>query len=442
MYKKNWVAAIALFIMCNISTISVASPWGASYFPNVPLTTHEGKEVRFFDDLIKDKIVAINFIYTSCPDTCPLETAQLVRVQNILGDRVGKDVFFYSISIDPKTDTPEVLKEYRERFGAKWTFLTGKKEDIILLRKKLGLYISEIQDGSNNHNVNMIIGNQKTGRWMKRSPFENVHLLADQLGNWLSGWKKKQVRAADYAEAPELRNIPRGEQIFRTRCATCHTVTGNEPAGALGPDLLGLSQRREERWLYDWLKAPDQMLKKKDPIAMEMYERYNKLAMPNMRLNRKEADQLLDYIDDETERLTGVKKVAEVAPVINLANPDDVVAIRSSWVREAHEKATVNAGYMILVNLSDKDVTLDKIESDLYKTIEVHQMVPVDGMMEMQEVKDLKIPAHGQINFVPGGKHLMLMGPKEHLKTGEKVDMTLKFKSGKKQSVSVKVAAK
>ncbi|VAW50174.1 Cytochrome oxidase biogenesis protein Sco1/SenC/PrrC, thiol-disulfide reductase involved in Cu(I) insertion into CoxII Cu(A) center / Cytochrome c [hydrothermal vent metagenome] len=442
MYKRHWVAAIALFVICNIATISVASPWGASYFPNVPLTTHEGKEVRFFDDLIKDKIVAINFIYTSCPDTCPLETAQLVRVQKILGDRVGKDVFFYSISIDPKTDTPEVLKEYRERFGAKWTFLTGKKEDIILLRKKLGLYISEIQDGSNNHNVNMIIGNQKTGRWMKRSPFENVHLLADQLGNWLSGWKKKQVRTADYAEAPELRNIPRGEQIYRTRCSTCHTLTGKELAGALGPDLLGVTQRREKRWLYDWLKAPDQMLKKKDPIAMEMYERYNKLAMPNMRLNKKEAEQLLDYIDDETQRLTGVKKPVEIAPIISLAKPGDVVAVMDSWVREAHEKAKVNAGYMILANTSDKAITLDKIESDIYKTIEVHQMVAVDGMMEMQEVKNLTIPANGQINFVPGGKHLMLIGPKEHLKTGQKVDLTLLFKSGKKQSVTVKVAAK
>ncbi|MGB5307338.1 MAG: SCO family protein, partial [Arenicellales bacterium] len=111
-------------------------PWGANYFPNVTLTTHEGKEVRFFDDVIKDKVVAINFIYTHCPDTCPLETAQLVRVQNILGDRMGKDVFFYSISIDPERDTPEVLREYRERFGAEWTFLTGNKEDIIQLRQK------------------------------------------------------------------------------------------------------------------------------------------------------------------------------------------------------------------------------------------------------------------------------------------------------------------
>ena len=437
-----------MFVLGCIPVLSNASPWGANYFPNVTLTTHEGKEVRFFDDVIKDKVVAINFIYTHCPDTCPLETAQLVRVQNIMGDRMGKDVFFYSISIDPERDTPEVLAEYRERFGAKWTFLTGNKEDIIQLRKKLGLYIPEIQDGSNNHNVNMIIGNQKTGRWMKRSPFENTHLLADQIGNWLSGWKNKQVRTADYENAPELRQIPRGEQIFRTRCATCHTVTGKELAGALGPDLLGVSQRREQRWLYDWLKAPDQMINKKDPIAMEMYERYNKLAMPNMRLNKEEADVLLAYIDDETQRIMGVPAQADEKPVkaaftVSSTEPDgDVVAIMNSWVREAHEKATVNAGYMTLLNASDEEVTLLKVESDAYNKIEVHEMVVVDGLMEMREVEDLSIPANGQIRFEPGGKHLMLMGPKEHLKTGQKVDMTLMFKSGKKQTVSIQVAAK
>ena len=449
MYKNySRVATIALFFLGCIPVLSNASPWGADYFPNVTLTTHEGKEVRFFDDVIKDKVVAINFIYTHCPDTCPLETAQLVRVQNIMGDRLGKDVFFYSITIDPERDSPEVLKEYRERFGAKWTFLTGNKEDIIQLRKKLGLYIPEIQDGSNNHNVNMIIGNQKTGRWMKRSPFENTHLLADQIGNWLTGWKKKQVRTADYANAPELRQIPRGEQIFRTRCATCHTVTGKELAGALGPDLLGVSQRREKRWLYDWLKAPDQMINKKDPIAMEMYERYNKLAMPNMRLNKEEAEVLLAYIDDETQRIMGVPAAADEKPVkaaftVSPTEPSgDVVAIMNSWVREAHEKATVNAGYMTLVNASDEEVTLLKVESDAYAKIEVHEMVAVDGLMEMREVEDLSIPANGQIRFEPGGKHLMLMGPKEHLKTGQKVDMTLLFKSGKKQTVSIQVAAK
>ena len=448
MRNTLWVTTLFLFILSNAPTISTASPWGKNYFPNVPLITDEGKTVHFFDDLIEDKVVVINFIYTSCPDTCPLETAQLVRVQKLMEDRVGKDVFFYSISIDPTTDTPEVLKEYKKRFGAKWTFLTGEKSDIINLRKKLGLYIDEIQDGSNNHNVNMIIGNQKTGRWMKRSPFENTHVLADQIGNWLTGWKAKP-KGESYANAPELRSIPRGEQIYRTRCASCHTLTGNEIAGALGPDLLGVTQRREEQWLYDWLKAPDQMLKKKDPIAMALYKKYNNLAMPNMRLHQEEAQQLLGYINDETERLLGkstdtkTEKPVTAAFTVSHKKPaGDVVAIMNAWVREAHASATVNAGYMTLVNAGSEELTLIKVESDAYENIEVHEMVSVDGLMEMREVTDLNIPPNGQIQFFPGGKHLMMMGPKQHLSKGQKVDMTLTFKSGKKQLVSIKVAAR
>jgi protein SCO1/2 len=449
MHKYFRVAAFALFVIGNIASFSAMARWGANYFPNVPLTTHDGKTVRFFDDLLKDKVVAVNFIYTHCPDTCPLETAQLVQVQNIMGDRLGKDVFFYSISIDPERDTPEVLAEYRDRFKAKWTFLTGKKSDIIEIRRKLGLYIEEIQDGSNNHNVNMIIGNQTTGRWMKRSPFENPYVLADQIGNWLHGWKSPP-RGQDYANAPKLRSIPRGEQIFRTRCATCHTVTGNELAGALGPDLLGVTQRRDAQWLLDWLKAPDQMLKNKDPIAMALYKQYNNLAMPNMRLHKEEALALLDYIADETRRLQGddLEQISPETPVtaaftVSGDQPTrDVVAIMNAWVREAHAKAKVNAGYMTLVNVGSEDITLVKVESEAFENIEVHEMATVDGMMEMREVTDLAIPAKGQIQFEPGGMHLMLMGPKEHLTTGEQVDMTLTFGSGKKQTVSVKVAAR
>ena len=305
--KPYWLLTFFLFVINNFSVVNAASPWGKNYFPNVPLVTQDGKTVHFFDDLIKDKVVAINFIYTHCADTCPLETAQLVSVQKIIGDRLGKDVFFYSITIDPEHDTPKVLKEYKDRFKANWTFLTGKKSDIILLRKKLGLYIEQIQDGSNNHNVNLIIGNQSTGRWMKRSPFENPHVLADQIGNWLTGWKAKP-KNINYANAPELRNIPRGEQIYRTRCVTCHSLNGNELAGALGPDLLGVTEKREKQWLLNWLKAPDQMLKKEDPIAMSLYKKYNNLAMPNMRLNKEEAISLLEYIANETKRLKGKSK--------------------------------------------------------------------------------------------------------------------------------------
>jgi copper(I)-binding protein/cytochrome oxidase Cu insertion factor (SCO1/SenC/PrrC family) len=448
MIKNLWLAAIALSVSINFPAFAATPRWDANYFPNVALVTDEGKTVRFFDDMIKDKVVSINFIYTSCPDSCPLETAQLVRVQNILGDRMGKEIFFYSISVDPENDTPEVLKEYKERFGANWTFLTGEDADIIEIRRKLGLYIEEIQDGSNNHNVTMIIGNQATDRWMKRSPFENPHVLADQLGNWLTGWKAPQ-QGEDYSNAPELRTIPRGEQLFRTRCAICHSLAGKEPKGALGPDLLGVTFLREKEWLLNWLQAPDKMLEKKDPIAMALYAKYNNLAMPNMRLNQQEALALLDYMEDVTRGLVQISKPdSSETPVtatftVSTDKPSgDVVAIMNAWVREADAKAKVNAGYMTLVNVDAEDVTLVKVESEAFEDIEVHEMTTVDGFMKMREVTNLVIPAKGQVQLAPGGMHLMLKTPQQHLTTGQNVDLTLTFRSGKEQTVSIKVAAR
>ncbi len=109
------LGAVALF---HIGLAFAANPWGADYFPNVPLTTQDGTTVYLYDDLLKGKAVAINAIYTHCKDECPLETARMAQVQRLLGERVGKDIFFYSITIDPERDTPEVLKAYAEKFGA------------------------------------------------------------------------------------------------------------------------------------------------------------------------------------------------------------------------------------------------------------------------------------------------------------------------------------
>ena len=448
------VAALALTGLGSLSVFGAGSPWGEDYFPNVPLVTQDGETVRFFDDLIKDKIVAINFIYTTCVDTCPLETARLAGVQRILGDRLGKDIFFYSITIDPEHDTPAVLKEYREMFGARWTFLTGDNADIIELRKKLGLYVEEIQDGSLNHNVNMIIGNQATGRWMKRSPFENPYVLADQLGNWLNDWRSPPV-GESYANAPKLRNISRGEQLFRTRCTTCHTITGIEAEDALGPDLMGVTQKRERTWLINWLRAPDQMLEQGDPIATALYAQYNNLVMPNMRLNQQEAMDLIEYMDEESQRIAGstahdahaghaahAGHEAHEPAVVTVARPGDVVAIAGAWLRQAPPAAKANAGYMTLVNQGSEDVTLVKVESEGFDTVEMHEMAMVDGLMAMREVTDLVVPADGQAEFAPGGRHLMLEGPRRHFQAGEQVELTLTFESGNKQTISVEVAAR
>jgi len=138
------VALVALAVAGAMHTTYAAGDArrGADYFTNLALTTHEGRTVRFYDDLIKGKIVAIDLIYTTCQYACPLETARLAQVQRLIGDRMGRDVFFYSITIDPDHDTPAVLKEYAEKFqaGPGWKFLTGSKADIDLISRKVGLY--------------------------------------------------------------------------------------------------------------------------------------------------------------------------------------------------------------------------------------------------------------------------------------------------------------
>jgi copper(I)-binding protein/mono/diheme cytochrome c family protein len=267
------------------------------------------------------------------------------------------------------------------------------------------------------------------------------------MGNWLNDWKTPP-RGKSYVSAPKLRNISPGEHLFRTRCATCHTVTGDEAPGSLGPDLLGVTQQRDMAWLMNWLRAPDQMLANNDPVAMALYEKYGKLAMPNMRLNQQEALDLILYMEEETQRLTvetEQRSSENSVPAVSTDNlaksPGDLLVIRNAWVREAHPKAKANAGYFTLINLGSEELTLVQVESDNFNTIEMHEMKTVNGLMEMRRVADLTIPVNSQVHFEPGGRHLMLMEPQEHLSTGQIVDMTLTFKSGAQQSISVNVVS-
>ncbi|MCK1793602.1 SCO family protein [Pseudomonas violetae] len=284
------------------------TPWGGDYFPNTLLTNQDGRQVHFFDDLIKGKVVVINFIFTSCSDSCPLETARLRQVQSLLGDRVGKDIFFYSISIDPLSDTPAVLKAYAQRFkvGPGWQFLTGEFDDVTELRHKLGLFIEGVDNGSNkDHNLSLIVGNQETGRWMKASPFENPWILADQLANTLQNWKQPSIEQS-YADAPQIRPPSTGEELFRTRCASCHSLGPQDGQGigmrSIGPDLIGVTRQRDPAWLSRWIREPDRMLAEQDPIATALFERFEKIPMPNLRLDENSVQAIIDFLGEETER--------------------------------------------------------------------------------------------------------------------------------------------
>lgn len=286
------------------------SVWGAGYFPNVTLTTHDGRQVRFFDDLLRDKVVLVNFIYTSCPDTCPMETARLLEVARILGDRLGEDVFFYSITVDPETDTPEVLADFAANWGIPegWSFLTGDPDDLVVVRKKLGVDIDDVESLKlNQHPISLVMGNQATGRWMKRSPFENSYVLADQMGRWLHNWRLPSEEERDYADAPEIRQISSGEDLFRTRCAACHTIGQGDvrelAERRIGPDLYDVGTLRDRAWLERWLAEPDAMLAEKDPLAMALYAEYDEIPMPNLRLTEDDVDKLLGYMDQESRRI-------------------------------------------------------------------------------------------------------------------------------------------
>lgn len=139
-------------------------------FPNILLQTQEGQSVRFYDDLVKGKSVLVNFIYTSCQDSCSPVTANLARVYKLLGDRVGRDLIVLSISLDPTVDRPHILKEYAARFGQfnGWYFLTGNESEIEQLRRAMGLYDPDpARDADKTQHAGIVIaGNDRTNRWV------------------------------------------------------------------------------------------------------------------------------------------------------------------------------------------------------------------------------------------------------------------------------------
>ena len=144
----------------------------AKYFTDVELTNQDGKKVRFYSDVLKGKTVVVNAFFTTCTSVCPPMNRNMEKIQEALGDRVGRDVFLVSITVDPENDTPARMKEYAKKFhaGAGWTFLTGKKENLDWALYKLGQYVENKDD----HTTVFIIGNEPTGLWKKAFGMANV----------------------------------------------------------------------------------------------------------------------------------------------------------------------------------------------------------------------------------------------------------------------------
>jgi protein SCO1/2 len=138
--------------------------------PDVPLLTHDGRKVRFYSDLVQGRIVFINMIYAQCSNRCPPATQNLKRVHEMLGSRVGRDVFLYSLSLQPEFDRPADLRAYmkvNDVRGPGWTFLTGAKPDVERLRRNLGFAYRdpELDTDVTQHTGMVCVGNDALDRW-------------------------------------------------------------------------------------------------------------------------------------------------------------------------------------------------------------------------------------------------------------------------------------
>jgi len=170
MKKISMIALLAL--------LALAPAWGQDakapattespahkYFGDIKLVNQDGKEMSLYSDLMQGKTVVINAMFTTCTGACPVMSGTMAKIQDHLGDRVGKDVRLVSITVDPVNDTPAKLKEYAARFHAKpgWYFLTGSKESVEAALRKLGQWV----DDPANHQTLYLIGNDRTGLWKK-----------------------------------------------------------------------------------------------------------------------------------------------------------------------------------------------------------------------------------------------------------------------------------
>ncbi len=177
--RVGTAAGLLLAVGCAAPTAAPARPKSsgipfesaklAHHFPNFQLVTQDNETVRFYDDVVKGHSAVIHFMFTECKGNCTGITENLAQVQQVLGDRVGRDIVMVSISLDPEVDRPEVLRAYADRLGAKpgWLFLTGQKSDIEVLRRKLGVYDRDpVIDADKTQHAGLVVyGNEKTGRW-------------------------------------------------------------------------------------------------------------------------------------------------------------------------------------------------------------------------------------------------------------------------------------
>lgn len=304
-------AAFALLLCFPLCATAAPqnSRYNADYFSNTKVTAHTGQTFDFYNDLIRDKLVVINFIYLSCNDICPLTTARLSEVRSRLGQRAGKDIHFYSITMDPERDTPELLKEYAEAFDINdgWLFLTGKPDQLKKLRWRLGERSRVLVE----HRNHLVLGNDRTGEWSRTSVYADVDSVVSKIKQLRPEWWTEHKHAPRQSVTLETDRIQpvKGQALFQKACATCHSIGGGD---RVGPDLKNVSLRRTRTWLSAYLIAPDEMRANGDPIANQIDAAFPGVVMPNLGLAENDVGDLLSYIQEISAGRSNKKAEAQI----------------------------------------------------------------------------------------------------------------------------------
>lgn len=182
---KDWLRAVVLGLVLGAGSSGAEgmermdSEAARRYFTDLEVVDQEGKVHRFYSDLVQGKTVLINFAFASCRTACSPITANLAKVQRLLGPRVGKDVVMLTLTVDPARDTPEQLRRFATRFKVQqgWLFLTGSRENMSTLLKKLGGYTEKPEE----HSVVLLLGNSVTGTWTKSIAMEPAESIAEAV---------------------------------------------------------------------------------------------------------------------------------------------------------------------------------------------------------------------------------------------------------------------
>lgn len=179
------LAALALLLLC---VPAFADP--PMRIPDVAVIDQSGQSHNFYADLVKDRVVAVNFVFTSCTTICPIMGATFAQVQKLLGS--GDDVSLISITIDPRNDTPARLAAWGKKVGAKpgWTLVTGAPADIEALLRAMGVYTPD----KNDHGPIAVVGDDRTGTWQRISGFATPATIAGELRKFAAARGKARTR--------------------------------------------------------------------------------------------------------------------------------------------------------------------------------------------------------------------------------------------------------